>query len=133
MPSLQLNTRQVFFYHILGEQKCSEYKFVMQFLTMSKNCFGRPSHWVRAMRKIEFDSKNAEEIVKTLNGPELNTSEMSQLLDRVYDQWINVHARNVNMSHRDRAHDKKRTEDSKDIDETVDGNSIFAFRCGGIC
>ncbi len=61
--------------------------------------------------------------MKTLNGPELNTSEMSQLLDRVYDQWIKIHARNVNMSHsRDRARDKKRTEDSKDIDETIDGN-----------
>ena len=54
-----------------------------------------------------------------LNGPELNTPEMSQLLDRVYDRWINIRARNVKMSHREsRARDKKQTEHSKD--ETVD-------------
>ena len=56
-----------------------------------------------------------------LNGPKLNTPEMSQLLDRVYDRWINIRARNVKMSHREsRVRVKEPTEHSKDIDSTVD-------------
>ena len=40
-------------------------------------------------------------IMINLNGPDLRTTEMIQLLDRVYTQWISIRARNVKKSHRE--------------------------------
>ena len=57
-----------------------------------------------------------------LNGPELRSPEMSQLLERMHTRWLNIRARNVMKSHRE-SRVRNETADcvhSKDIDDLLE-------------
>jgi hypothetical protein len=74
-----------------------------------------------------------------LNGPGLRSPEMSQLLERVHTRWLNIRARNVTKSHRERrvcneTADCVHSEDIDDLleqsEDSADNNVVYIAEPG---